>query len=376
MSKGIPAIVVALLLALAAPTLWPRLPRGPRALVALASGLITLVMGGLSAWAVSVGSSEGGAWSGLLLLPAGAAMLGCAVAALRPAPVRPRAVRWARRAGGALAVALVLMWVVIPVGAALYVSGKPRQPVPAAALGIPHENVTFRSTDGLRLAGWYVPSRNGAAILVVHGGGGNRAGAALHARMLARQGYGVLLYDARGRGHSQGAPDALGWTWQHDVAGALTWLKQRPDVDPQRIGGLGLSTGAEALVQAAAERHDLHAIVADGVEGRTLTENARVTGPIDLAYWASLYTANRILTAAPPPPDLGRLVGQLHAPALLIATGRATEAHFGRVYAQRSHGRAQLWQVPDAGHTQALRIHPQTYESRVNRFFDRALAPR
>jgi dipeptidyl aminopeptidase/acylaminoacyl peptidase len=136
------------------------------------------------------------------------------------------------------------------------------------ALGIPRQDVTFRSADGVRLAGWYVPPHNGAAILVVHGGGANRASGGLHARMLARHGYGMLLYDERGRGESQGAPDAARWTWQDDVAGALQWLKHRPDVDPRRIGGLGMSTGAEALVQAAAQRRDLHAIVADGVEGR------------------------------------------------------------------------------------------------------------
>jgi hypothetical protein len=374
-SRGFPAAVAALLFAIAALTVWPRLPRGPRALAALASGLVTLVAGALSAWAVGVGAAGGGAWSGLLLLPAGVAMLGCAVAALRPAPVRPRALRWVRRAGGAVAVALVLLWIVVPVGAALYLTGKPRLPVPEGALGIPHEDVSFRSTDGLRLAGWYVPSRNGAAIVVVHGGGGNRAGAALHARMLARHGYGVLLYDERGRGESQGAPDALGWSWKHDVAGALEWLEQRPDVDPERIGGLGLSTGAEALVQAAAERRDLHAVVADGVEGRIMAETARVTGPVDQVYWAGLYGANRVLSASAPPPDLGRLVGRLRAPTLLVAAGRDTEARFGRTYAEHSHGRADLWQVPDAGHTHALHTHPRAYESRVGGFFDRALAP-
>jgi len=119
--------------------------------------------------------------------------------------------------------------------------------------------------------------------------------------MLARQGYGVLLYDERGRGDSKGAHDALGWTWKHDVAGALEWLKQRPDIDPQRIGGLGLSTGAEALVQAAAERRDLRAVVADGVTGRTLAETARVTGAIERVYWAGLYGSNGVLTASGPP---------------------------------------------------------------------------
>jgi uncharacterized protein len=282
--------------------------------------------------------------------------------------------RWARRAAGVLAVAASLIWIVSPVGGALYATGKPRTAVPDAALGIPHRDVEFSSTDGLRLSGWYVPSRNGAAIVLVHGGGGSRLGAVLHARILARHGYGVLLYDERGRGESQGAPDAIGWTWRRDLAGALAWLKRQPDVDPHRIGGLGLSTGAEAVLQAAAQRTDLRAVVADGAEARNLTEAARTADPSDLPYWAALYVADGVLTASGPAPDLGRLVGRLRAPALLIAAGRGQEARFGRIYAQRSHGRAQLWEVPDAGHTRALRVHPAAYEARVTRFFAAALS--
>jgi fermentation-respiration switch protein FrsA (DUF1100 family) len=375
-STGTPATIVAVLFAAGAVGVWPRLPRGPRALGAFVAGLITAVAGGLAVWQVSVGSAEGGAWTGLLLVPAGSAMLGCAVVTMAHAPARRLPARWGRRAGGVVAAALALLWVVMPVATALFVSGKPRSPVPAGALAIPHENVWFRSSDGLRLAGWYVPSRTGAAIVVVHGGGGSRAGAVLHARMLARHGYGVLLYDARGRGESAGAPDAIGWTWQRDVAGALTWLKHRPDVDPRRIGGLGLSTGAEALLQAAAQRGDLHAVVADGAEARNVAEAARVASVTDMPFWATMYAANRVLTAAAPAPDLGRLVSRLRAPALLIASGRAQEARFGRIYAERSNGRARLWQVPDAGHTRALRVHPHAYEARVSGFFDHALRPR
>ena len=90
-----------------------------------------------------------------------------------------------------------------------------------------HENVSFRTSDGLTLSGWYVPSRNGAAIVIVHGGGGDRDGDRRHAATLAHAGYGVLLYDARGRGESQGDPDAYGWTWGRDVDTAIAWLEQR-----------------------------------------------------------------------------------------------------------------------------------------------------
>ena len=57
------------------------------------------------------------------------------------------------------------------------------------------------------LEGWYVPSRNGAAVIAFPG----RKSPQRHARMLARHGYGVLLFDRRGEGRSDGDPNAFGW---------------------------------------------------------------------------------------------------------------------------------------------------------------------
>ena len=85
---------------------------------------------------------------------------------------------------------------------------KSREPIPAAPAG--YESVEFDAADGLKLSGWYAPSRNGAAVVLVHGGGGNRTGPLDHAQLLRRHGYGVLLYDSRGRGESDGTPDAWG----------------------------------------------------------------------------------------------------------------------------------------------------------------------
>src|SRR5215217_7801756 len=72
-----------------------------------------------------------------------------------------------------------------------------RQPiccVTAADRGLmTYEDVRFPTADGLMLVGWYVPSRNGAAIIALHGSGGNRTATLEHGAMLARHGYGVLL---------------------------------------------------------------------------------------------------------------------------------------------------------------------------------------
>jgi hypothetical protein len=65
-----------------------------------------------------------------------------------------------------------------------------------------------------------------------------------HARMLARHGYGVLRFDRRGEGESEGDPNLLGWGMDRDLRAAVAFLEERPDVRDGRIGGLGLSVGS------------------------------------------------------------------------------------------------------------------------------------
>jgi hypothetical protein len=40
--------------------------------------------------------------------------------------------------------------------------------------GSDYEDVSFPTEDGLTLRGWYLPSSNGAAVMVPHGFGNNR----------------------------------------------------------------------------------------------------------------------------------------------------------------------------------------------------------
>lgn len=107
---------------------------------------------------------------------------------------RPRARAWTNRLLTAAGAVLVAFFVVYPTLLAVDYLAKPRAAINEAALGLNHERVVFPASDGVRLSGWYVPSRNGAAIVLVHGGGGDRQGTIQHARMLAKAGYGVLLY--------------------------------------------------------------------------------------------------------------------------------------------------------------------------------------
>lgn len=98
------------------------------------------------------------------------------------------------------------------------------------------------------------------AVLLAHGFGGSKADEAGQARKLARSGYAVLTWSARGFGQSTGqiglnAPDRE----VQDVKHLVDWLAQRPEVqldapgDP-RVGITGASYGgAISLLAAAAD---------------------------------------------------------------------------------------------------------------------------
>ena len=91
--------------------------------------------------------------------------------------------------------------------------------------------------------------------------------------MLARHGYGVLLFDRRGEGESEGEPNSWGWGGDKDVKAAIDYLQRRPDVDPDRIGGIGLSVGGEMMLETAAETDELAAVVSEGAGARTYSED-------------------------------------------------------------------------------------------------------
>ena len=84
-----------------------------------------------------------------------------------------------------------------------------------------------------------------------------RKGPQRQARMLARHGYGVLLFDRRGEGAQRGRAEHAGaGAATTDIKAAVAYLQRRADVDPERIGGIGLSVGGEMMIEAAAETHD------------------------------------------------------------------------------------------------------------------------
>jgi dienelactone hydrolase len=277
---------------------------------------------------------------------------------------------------------LVLSWTLGPAVAATNVPPVDVGERDPADLGLVFHDVTFPATDGVRLSGWYVPSRNGAAVVLLHGAGSTRSNVLDHAGVLAGHGYGVLLYDARGHGRSAGRAMDFGWYGDVDVGGAVAFLRRQPDVAGGRIAAVGMSMGGEQAIGAAARIHDLRAVVAEGATNRVagdkawLSDEYGVRGALSEALAALTYGFTDLLTSASPPAPLRDAVAATPAPLLLIAAGDvADEAHAAASIRSGSPDTVDVWIARGAGHTGALETHPAEWERRVVSFLGGALDP-
>jgi dienelactone hydrolase len=263
--------------------------------------------------------------------------------------------------------AAVVFVAVMPFAQATLVTHAPRWAIHESALGIPHEEITIEIGSGRRLAAWYVPSRNGAAVLVSHGSGGSRGRLPAHVRMLARHGYGVLALDNAGNGGSDGHSNGLGDNAQPGVRAAVDYLAHRPDVDPGRIGGVGLSLGGEVLLEAAARDRRLAAVVSDGATRPQDADTAERPPALRRATtWLQLH-AVRAVSGMRTSRSLLELVPAIAPrPVLLVAGGGfPAEIPASRMYRAAGGPTVELWELPDTGHTAGLRRHPAEYERRA-----------
>jgi dienelactone hydrolase len=189
-----------------------------------------------------------------------------------------------------------------------------------ADIGMAFENVQFPAQDSVRLSGWFIPAdaaarRNGATIILVHDWAWNRLGddaADLLANLsgttpvellrlahaLHYEGFHVLMYDQRNHGESAAQPPVtFGQMEANDLLGAIAYLTTRPEVDPARIGAIGFSMGANAILYALPQTGQLAAAIAvQPTTAATYTERytddllglpSRVITPlVELAYTA------------------------------------------------------------------------------------------
>ncbi len=237
------------------------------------------------------------------------------------------------------------------------------------------QEVSFRSTGGTAMAGWYVPSRNRAAVVLVHGTSADRAALVPETRILAHAGFGALAIDLPGQGAS-GGRSQWGTAERHAVSAAVAWLAERGEVDAERIGGLGVSLGGLSLVQAAVSEPRLKAVILDCTPTDVVTETRLASGrwgwlSSEPAVWALRRYGDQVDALQP-----AEVIGTLAPRPVMIIGGEfdpwVPPSMTARLFAAANEPKV-LWIVPGGHHADYATVDLREYSMRLTDFFSRAL---
>ena len=247
------------------------------------------------------------------------------------------------------------------------------------------EEVSFPSVDdNVRICGWFFPNPSGQqrpAVVLCHGIWTGRRECLPLALRFRAAGYNVLCFDFRAHGLSDGRFTSVGQRETYDVIGAVHWLKQRPEVDPRRIGVIGFSMGAVAAIQAAARCSDIAALVADSAYAsfldaarysfRVVTRVPHFPVATIAMQWAK-WIVNVDASQLRPVDVIGRIAPR----PILISHGVLDEivpVRHAYTLFKAAEEPKELWVVPGAHHVGARDSDTDGYFERVERFMGAAL---
>lgn len=130
-------------------------------------------------------------------------------------------------------------------------------------LGYPQEDVSFETSDRLKLQGWWTDGAEDMVLICVHGYIMNRCEWVPVNSFLGPDRVSTLHFDLRAHGRSQGRKIAFGWDEVRDVEAAIKFARtKRPHA---KLVLLGSSMGAVGSVLAAARlTSEVDGLILDG----------------------------------------------------------------------------------------------------------------
>jgi pimeloyl-ACP methyl ester carboxylesterase len=237
------------------------------------------------------------------------------------------------------------------------------------------EAVTITAEEGSEFKAYFVPSENGATIIIPPAYTGGLDNRLSEADVLIRHGYGVLGFESRPC--AKMGSSSLGYKEVSEVGDALHYLKSRPDVDAEKIGILGFSSAGATSIMAAARYPELKAVVAEGGYadmGGLVDGDAKLRYPETLMRWAirATYRLSTGISLENLKP-LEAVDNIYPRPILLIYGTEEPSLNGGYAQQQAAGDNAELWVVEGAIHGGYMAVAAEEYERRVIEFFDRAL---
>ncbi len=252
--------------------------------------------------------------------------------------------------------------------------------------GLEFEEISFTTEDSLTLRGWWIPPQQMRPVVIgVHGLFRNRVELLSRIAPLCRWGCGALLFDSRSHGSSDRGVVSFGYHERLDVLGAMSYAEDR-------LGGhdgapaillMGVSMGAVAVLQAAAQSKGYAALILDSPYldlRRTVADHTRLLLGLPPFPFADLFLfwLRRAAGFDPSLTDSRRALARVRpVPLLLIGSDgdRRIPSETARLLYQESGAPLKRLKIfgLDVPHGAAARLHPQEYAETVTRFLAEAL---
>ncbi len=227
--------------------------------------------------------------------------------------------------------------------------------------GTPYQEVVLITRDGLRLAAWYTPPQGTDVILLIgHGNGAHRM-ARVHSEAARYTGFGVLSWDFRSHGESEGDLRTFGLKEAQDVQAATAFARTQPGID--MVVAWGTSMGGAAALWAGAQDPTIQMVIADSVYADLAAIEANL---IRLSLLRPLVRLFLMGMTGLRPQDLRPVDVVSHIsprPLMLIHGGQ--DAVIPLEQAQSLYEQARrpklLWVWPQAGHSAAFSLNASLY---------------
>lgn len=177
---------------------------------------------------------------------------------------------------------IALIIIILYFGASYFIASKitekvaPNIDVSSDFIGTNSKDITFSTSDNLKLKGWWFEPERKKVIVFVSGILDNRTNGGYYGvdltRELLNKGYGVVLYDTRARGQSQGNVRLK--NEELDVIAVINYLKSN-GIKAQDIGIISFSSGASAVLMAIDQINDIGPVVIDSAPAifKRVTDN-------------------------------------------------------------------------------------------------------
>ncbi len=237
-------------------------------------------------------------------------------------------------------------------------------------MGLAYENVTFQTDDNLNLSGWYIPSRNSAAVILAHGMASNCLQVMRQAAALAQAGFGTLLFDLRAHGDSEGETTRFNGD---DMLAALHYLQSRDDLDANRIGAFGFSLGGLISLEAAAEDTHIRAVVADGpgaIAFADLIQPNSIGGWLYFPFDALFFPILSLRTGQPNPMPVTEAVRVISPRPIFLIAAAGDEARTVQHFYNAASEPKFFWEISGIGHGGGIEAYPDEYTKKLVKFYE------